>query len=249
MNKKNSEIIAPYIGRNLKNRLKDSRLNYVRQILIQILSYKNSERFHGQTAEDAILAKLLPQKNGFYVDIGCGDPIKFSNTYLFYKRGWGGVAIDPILEKAKIFKIFRPSDKVLNLLVGTKTKKIEFWEFEPYGLSTADKDVARDVLSINGVRLIRKTKKNMAPLSKLIPPIESGHPTLLCIDVEGLELQVLRSNNWNKFKPWIICLEQWPQTLPKRKRELNAFMEINGYEIVANTGLSLIYRNTVLHVN
>ena len=54
------------------------------------------KKFYGQSAEDAILQILLPERNGVYIDIGCGNPIKTSNTFVFYKRGWKGVVVDPI---------------------------------------------------------------------------------------------------------------------------------------------------------
>jgi len=56
----------------------------------------NSTGYYSQFGEDQILDKLLPEKKGFFLDIGAGRPIRYSNTYLFYKRGWNGILIDPL---------------------------------------------------------------------------------------------------------------------------------------------------------
>jgi hypothetical protein len=42
---------------------------------------------YSQHEEDIEIEKLLNSKpKGFYVDIGTADPIRFSNTYRFYKK-------------------------------------------------------------------------------------------------------------------------------------------------------------------
>jgi len=42
-----------------------------------------------QSNEEIILNKLFSGiKKGFYVDVGCHHPRRFSNTALLYKNGW-----------------------------------------------------------------------------------------------------------------------------------------------------------------
>ena len=50
---------------------------------------------YSQEGEDMILGKIFSgQKHGFYVDVGAHHPLRFSNTYLFYLKGWRGINID-----------------------------------------------------------------------------------------------------------------------------------------------------------
>ena len=49
--------------------------------------------------------------SGFYVDIGCHHPKRFSNTYLLYKKGWNGINIDANKLTISLFNIFRARDK------------------------------------------------------------------------------------------------------------------------------------------
>lgn len=37
---------------------------------------------------------LKASQKGVYVDVGCWDPVKASNTYYFQLRGWKGICID-----------------------------------------------------------------------------------------------------------------------------------------------------------
>jgi len=44
----------------------------------------------------AIAAILRDVQNGFYIDVGAGDPVVGSVTQLFYEQGWHGINIEPI---------------------------------------------------------------------------------------------------------------------------------------------------------
>jgi peptide methionine sulfoxide reductase MsrB len=51
---------------------------------------------YAQNFEDIILWRALKNiKNGFYVDVGAGDPVNHSVTKWFYDQGWSGVNIKP----------------------------------------------------------------------------------------------------------------------------------------------------------
>ncbi|MDH5790264.1 MAG: hypothetical protein OEZ27_06695, partial [Nitrospinota bacterium] len=52
--------------------------------------------FYSQFGEDIILKGFILRNinDGFYVDVGCYHPKKYSNTYKLYKRGWRGINID-----------------------------------------------------------------------------------------------------------------------------------------------------------
>jgi hypothetical protein len=44
--------------------------------------------FFGISAEDQAIQTLLGKLEiGYYVDVGCNHPVKFSNTFAFYMRG------------------------------------------------------------------------------------------------------------------------------------------------------------------
>ena len=60
---------------------------------------------YSQFGEDVILRTFIKnKKTGFYVDVGCWHPKRFSNTYWLYKRGWRGINIDAMPGSMKPFK-------------------------------------------------------------------------------------------------------------------------------------------------
>ena len=68
-------------------------------IIILIKSYQislKSNKYYSQFGEDTILQKYLQEDKGFYLDIGSGDPVRGSNTFFLYKKGWSGILIDPL---------------------------------------------------------------------------------------------------------------------------------------------------------
>ena len=93
--------------------LSKSRFAFLAFLIYNIKILIRPKKFYGQLSEDAILQTLWPEKKGFYLDIGCGNPIKTSNTYVFYKRGWRGIVIDPVSLNQKLFRILRPKDKFI----------------------------------------------------------------------------------------------------------------------------------------
>ena len=71
---------------------------FIKKILLFRLVFfkKINTNFYSQFGEDKILNELIPNKftNGFYVDVGCFHPKKYSNTYILFRRGWRGINID-----------------------------------------------------------------------------------------------------------------------------------------------------------
>ena len=229
------------IPRVVKDKLKDSPLGLLSSILSELQFFRGN-RFYGQTAEDAILQNLLNQANGFYIDIGAGKPKSGSNTQIFYLRsGWQETLVDPIARNVRILKLLRPKDLVLESLVGSGKGPTKFWEFEPYEYSTVVKSVADRVLSIDGVRLKSCTDRSIISLDEITKNSEFLSPTLLTIDCEGFDLEVLESNNWNRFRPTVICIEEWDFKFGAEEGQIGTYLLNLNYSRFAFTGLSSIF--------
>ena len=73
---------------------------------------------YSQEGEDLILDRLLRRKpRGYYVDVGAFHPKKFSNTHLFYRRGWSGINIDATPGSMDEFRRVRPRDTNLEIAI------------------------------------------------------------------------------------------------------------------------------------
>jgi hypothetical protein len=207
-------------------------------------------RSYSQWGEDSVISQFLHSKTGSYIDIGSGHPIKGNNTYFLYQRGWTGILIDPILNNSKLSKKYRPRDTFLQNIVSNKQGSEQFWEFKNYGLSTSDSERARLLLNqgeplkvkynVMSVNLIEIITKYFAAANKM--------PELLSIDVEGLELEVLKSNNWNLFQPKVICIEILNNDLINEvfnNNQVFSYLVNKGYILKASVGNSQIFVSTI----
>tara|TARA_B100000795_G_scaffold263915_1_gene243711 strand:+ start:640 stop:1323 length:684 start_codon:yes stop_codon:yes gene_type:complete len=170
------------------------------KILIKRKSY-------GFEFEDIEINKYLRNiQNGFYVDIGAFNPIRGSNTYLLFKKGWSGINIDADENSIKIFNILRRKDYNFNYAVSsTKKKKIKlFYEKNSSGVKTTVikfRDLTLKNFKFKNVKvstfdaLIKKTKFYKKRID------------FLNIDCEGSDLDVLKSVDIKTYKPKIICIE------------------------------------------
>lgn len=169
----------------------------------------SGERSFSQEGEDRILANIFRGKNsGFYVDVGAHHPYYLSNTHLFYKRGWRGLNIDANPECILKFKRIRKEDINVNSGVGSTTGKLAFHNFEEPALSTFDEQLSEH-RQREGRKLKEKILVQVEPLNFLLGKYlpENVQIDFLNVDVEGLDLDVLKSNDWERYRPSVILVE------------------------------------------
>lgn len=193
-----------------------------------------------QHGEDCIIDKLFKKKKfGKFVDVGCHNPIRFSNTFFFYiKRNWTGICIDPQNKYKKIYNFIRPKDKFINCGVGLKRKKLIFYNFNPTTLSTFSKKTALRYIK-NGYKLLNKKNIFIYPLKELV----KSNFDLLSIDTEGYEMEVLKSINWKKAKPKIIIIETnlHMNNEKKQRFKITNYLKIKNYKLTYHNKVNSIF--------
>lgn len=207
---------------------------------VNIRCLLESDGIYGQLREDEEIRKWLPEEKGTYLDIGAGYPVRGSNTYYFYRLGWRGIAIEPIGGNAFVFKIFRFRDKVIKSTVGNYTGKVHFYHIEPYEYSTTDEEIAREMLARTDTRLISRKLSNQIGVSDLGVRMQPQEPTLISIDAEGADLNILQSIPWNSCRPRLICVEEWADRVDSGEN-VRSYLERNDYSLVKNLSPSLIF--------
>lgn len=164
---------------------------------------------YAQNGEDRALLELFPTTaQGTYVDLGANHPYKISNTYLLYTRGWRGICVDPIPTLARLHRRHRPRDIFLNVGVGTDAGACDFYEMSAPELSTFSAEIAHELES-TGRALIVRTHR-IATLS-VVDIVHRLNPTgvfdVLSIDIEGLDVEIVRHTDWEAVRPKVVLCE------------------------------------------
>lgn len=203
-------------------------------------------RSYAQEGEDLVLQRLFETRGpGIFVDVGAHHPHRFSNTFLLYQRGWRGINIDARPGGMAAFARHRPQDINLELGVSAEPGRLEFHVFEEPALNTFDASLAQQRLD-QGWRLQGKRVVECQPLASILarelPRLGASGIDLLTIDVEGLDLQVLRSSDWQRYRPAAVVVEVLESDLGGLlQSQTSGFLHSVGYRPMAKLVNSAIF--------
>lgn len=203
------------------------------------------KRSYAQSGEDVIAdIELGKKKKGVYVDVGAFHPKLFSNTYLFYKRGWSGVCIEPRPGASGGFEKCRSRDKFVAMGVGAKKDVLEYFEFDDTAANTFSKEQAEKSIKEAGRKLKRRINVAVMPLMDILAVNGVEEIDLMSVDVEGMDLEVLGSNDWERFRPKMVICEDLEFDLDEpRKSGVYRFLTKLGYKMVAKTPYSMVFKD------
>lgn len=193
-------------------------MNYhlnVLKILIRILFdltylFKKDK---SQFKESSILKELLlisGGTKGHYLEIGSNLPVRFSNSYDFYAKGWSGLCIDAEESFKLNWKIFRKRDIFKNYLVTSEASgESIFYKFEERVnlVSTANLKFAQE-WEKRGFQFksIKLKSKNILELYQDFIQIYGQPPTILMVDIEGQDYEIIEAicRNIKNLPTWIL---------------------------------------------
>ena len=224
----------------------------LKRFVLQVLDYLRFQKSYSQDGEDMVLRALfehLPKGyRGFFVDVGAHHPVRFSNTYHFYRKGWRGINIDATPGSMRPFGWLRRRDINLELGIGTESGSLSFYCFDEPALNTLSEQVAQERASGGRYKIKKKVEVPVLPLREALEPhLASGAKIdFLSVDVEGLDEVVLRSNDWQAFRPTFILAEDIHFNLNGEKSQASgvySFLREQGYTLVAKTPRTLIFKD------
>ena len=202
------------------------------------------QRTYSQEGEEIIIRRFFKGRGkGFYVDVGAHEPRRYSNTHFLHQEGWRGIAIEPNPECAARFAKERPRDVCVNVGIGAGNDSLTYHMFEAWELNTFDAAVAAQREAeghpVQQTRLV--TVRPLADvLAATVPP--GTMIDLMTIDVEGFDLEVLRTNCWTRFAPRLLLVEILERDLRRvLDSELAQFLVELGYVPVAKTFNTLFF--------
>ena len=176
-------------------------------LLLRLTFFKKIDRdFYSQFGEDKILLEIIPKQftNGFYVDVGCFHPKKYSNTYMLFKKGWKGINIDMEKDKIESFDLARPTDYNFLGAISDKSEKVKIYRNQKFGVSSTLNENFIKKEDIIDEDYIQTTTLNVVLENS---PFKGKKIDFLNIDTEGNDLKVLKSLDFDIYNPSIIIVE------------------------------------------
>lgn len=210
---------------------------YDRKQVMDLLETGHASVSFSQAAEDLILHKLFKGKRGgFYVDIGAHHPVKFSNTHILHALlDWRGVNIDADPAAISAFQKARPADINIHAALSDEEGPASMTMYSNGAVNTLDDGMRKRRERRKSVivgECVVETRTLASVLDEYLPVDQSID--FFDVDVEGYDLRVLRSNDWNRYRPEYVLAEMHDCSMDELgKSELYRYMKSVGYRMIS----------------
>jgi FkbM family methyltransferase len=202
---------------------------------------------YSQEGEDRVLARFIGnQSKGFYVDIGAHHPQRFSNTYHFYLNGWSGINVDAMPGSMNEFKKVRPRDTNIEAAISNTKEYLTYYEFNETALNGFSKELSVERDGLGDYKVVATYQIETCTLTEILDKYlpKNQNIDFLSVDVEGLDLQVLKSNDWGKYQPMFVLVESLKtnESIDSLKEsEVYSYMIASGYHLCAKLFYTTIF--------
>ena len=198
---------------------------------------------HSQFNEEKKIFKLF-KKKGTYLDLGCFHPIRYNNTFLLFKSGWSGINIDLNPLSIELFNVARPNDVNICTAISDKesVKNLYFYHnLSP--INTLSKKHTLLVKDIFGTNYLQKKKIRTQKLNSLLKKNNIKKIDYFNIDIEGYELQVLKTIDFDYFDIKVICVEiiTSSKNIKKKEKKIIQFLKKKKYTFKFKTGINHVF--------
>ena len=153
------------------------------------------EKHYSQVKQSQFVDKFLQSKQyGFFIECGAANGVALSNTLFFEKfRGWTGLLIEPNPSFYSNVVAKRKGSYAINSCLSTtnKTMKVYFDMNNLFGKITEKK----------------AAQVQCFPLFSILQAIGVDTIDYFSLDVEGPELEILKTIPWNKIRINVLTIE------------------------------------------
>ena len=197
---------------------------------------------YSQDQEDLFINDYFKDKNsGFYIDIGCYHPIKYSNTALLYNRGWHGINIDMNQTSIDLFNILRKRDKnICAAISNTSVETTQYFDHLFSPINTLDKKFS--VIASKKFSIRKQTEKKIYTykFNQIIQKynIKIKQIDFINIDVEAHDLEVLEGIDLSLFNAKILCVEMTNNQNNIKEKKLRDYLNKYNYDLIKTDGLN-----------
>ena len=189
----------------------------------------------------------LNHTNLTYIEVGANHPIATSSTFLLSKKFQvGGLLVEPNPKLAETLREFRVNDQIIEaaVVIGDE-KEVDFFLCEDNEISSVDKKFVEEWAGITqsypGVK--EKITVKTVNINDLLKLTSDKEVVVLSIDVEGLDLPILKNINLSSYRPYLIIIEPSEGYLPGNTQSMIEYMNENNYELLSANFVNLIFKN------
>ena len=201
-----------------------------------------------QFGEDEYILNLFDKKSkGKFLDVGCYHPTRHSNTYLMYKKGWSGLNIDLNPLTIELFNFMRPRDININIGISdSEEEKRLFYIDELNTQNTLDQNQLNFLKNHHNIKddeIIEKKIKTKR-LDKILNDHKFFDIDFMNLDVEGHELNVLKTLNFEKISIKYICVEMIDhnEISIENNQKIKELLFANNFNFIKNFNYNYIYQ-------
>ena len=192
-------------------------------------------QFYGQELQDMYAFLWFKGKrDGFFVDIGAYDGFTISNTYALEKIGWKGICIEPVPSVFELLVKNRRCECV-NAALSDNDNMNETFIQTKGGRSGFIRNMSPSMLlAAKDEGIVSEIKVESITFDTLMNEHNTEYIDFMSIDVEGSEIEILKTINFEKYKFGLIAIEH-------NQPELRSFMKSKGYKVLFNVGVDLLF--------
>jgi FkbM family methyltransferase len=197
--------------------------------------------YYSQHGEDALLDLLFKdQENGFFVEVGCIDGKRFSNTLTFEERGWKGMCVEAHAGYIDLLKRNRPNSVICHCAAGETDEVAVFYANARGSLSTLDKSQESHFQTnyapyFSGFEEQQVKKVRM---STLLDANKIYEIDILSLDIEGYEVEAMKGLDLSRHKPKVMVIES---DNSQHEAQLDALILPHGYIKSVKLDVNLFY--------
>ena len=184
-----------------------------------------------------------------YLDVGAHDPVVINNTYYFYKHGFRGVLVEPNVEMTKKLRAVRPEDTTLEAGIGvTAERTADYYIMTESAWNTFSKEESEHMTRVTDgrIKVERVIQMPMLDINEVMAKHFNGAPTFLSIDTEGMDLAILKTIDFKRFRPQVICAETLVVGTRRMIPDIAAFMETQNYVVRGGSLVNTIFVDSSL---
>jgi FkbM family methyltransferase len=188
--------------------------------------------YYSQHGEDFILDLIFAdQSTGFFVEVGCIDGCRFSNTLMFEERGWKGLCVEAHAGYIDALQENRPNSIICHCAVGEENADgVPFYANDRGSLSTLDQSREEEFRSSFGEYFSGFDQQTVDKrrLDRLFEEHDvPDRIDFLSLDIEGYEVEALAGMDLTTYRPRVLVVES---DTSGHERRLDNILVPAGYE-------------------